>query len=182
MKYRVFFLSIWVLLSFVVGINPAFARPPVPEKSMKAAYLYNFLLFTAWPTSTIRKLNLCVYETNTIGQPLIDIQNRTIKETTIVIKLISDINSLAECQVVFLPDILTSQTILEITKSLEKHSVLTISDHPNATQSGVMISLFLDNNKLAFDIDYDAIKNEGIELSSKLLRLAKNVHAEENPK
>jgi len=181
MNYRAVILSFCALFILMVGMRSASARPPVPENSMKAAYLYNFLLFTTWPTNKSGNLNVCVYEVNTLGQPLLDIEDRIVKESKIKVTLISTINSKFDCHVMFLPDVLSAHTVLDVSKALENHSVLTISDHPNAHKAGVMISLFLENNKLAFDINYAAVKHEGIELSSKLLRLAKTVHAEAAP-
>ena len=55
-------------------------------------------------------------------------------------------------------------------------NVLTISDAEGVIDFGVMIGLKINNDKVAFDVNHTVAKATDIEISAKLLRLAKVVN------
>ena len=55
-------------------------------------------------------------------------------------------------------------------------NVLTVSDAANVIDFGVMISLRIDNNKVAFDVNNTVAQASNLEISAKLLRLAREVN------
>jgi hypothetical protein len=60
-----------------------------------------------------------------------------------------------------------------INRLLGDAPVLTLADSPQA--SDVAINLVLDNDRVSFDVNVGLVKIGGINLSSKVLRLARSV-------
>jgi len=56
------------------------------------------------------------------------------------------------------------------------NGVLTVSDVKNFAQSGGMIELVSDNDKVVFEINNQAAKKHGVRISSQLLKIAKKVY------
>jgi hypothetical protein len=54
--------------------------------------------------------------------------------------------------------------------------VLTIADMRGAARKGVMLELYLDDRRIAFEFNGAAARSAGIVLSSKVLRLARAIY------
>jgi hypothetical protein len=49
-------------------------------------------------------------------------------------------------------------------------------DQDGMAQRGVMVNLFLDNRRIGFEVNAEAAKRARLNLSSKMLRLARAVY------
>ena len=58
---------------------------------------------------------------------------------------------------------------------IKSAKVLTIADADNVVKFGVMIGLLINEDKVGFQINHTVAKSSGLEISSKLLKLAKEV-------
>ncbi len=61
----------------------------------------------------------------------------------------------------------------DIIKALGQASVLTIGDDENFTEEGGMIRFYIEDRKERFEINLDATERAKLQMSSKLLKLAK---------
>ncbi len=64
----------------------------------------------------------------------------------------------------------------EILNCLYEMPILTRTDSKSATSKGVMINMGLNDEKIVFDVNLDAAKNVGLNISSKLLKLAHKIY------
>ena len=64
----------------------------------------------------------------------------------------------------------------KIFKKLEAWNVLTVSDIENFAQSGGIIGFINIEDKVRFEINVNAAERADLEISAKLLNLAKIVH------
>lgn len=160
------------------GATPvqAQAAQPVPEYKLKAAFVYNFALFTDWPADALGEgaaFNICVNPDSALRTELADIERKRIKGHRVVVGPVSDAG-LRNCHLLLL-DSLDRERWPQIRKILGDASVLTVSDDDEISGDGAMIGLRLDNKRISFDIDAKAARQAGLALSSKLLRLARSV-------
>lgn len=82
---------------------------------------------------------------------------------------------LSGCQVVFF----AAPTVAVLPKLLEQirgQPVLTVADSPGAAQQGVTLNLGVASNRVTFEANVRAARAAGLTLSSRLLRLATEVH------
>ena len=61
----------WLLSLLLLPVAPAAWSDGLPEYRLKAAFLYNFAVFTEWPSDVGKTLNLCVFGDDPFG-PEID--------------------------------------------------------------------------------------------------------------
>ena len=147
----------------------------LPEYRLKAAFLYNFAMFTEWPAEVGNKLNLCVLGQDPFGVELDALNDTPIGARNIVVQRVTERQPLNGCQLLFIaaPAIGALPRVLEAVKG---SPVLTVADSPNAAREGVAINMALRDSKVLFEVNLRAVHGARLNLSSKLLRLAREVH------
>ncbi|MDD2933928.1 MAG: YfiR family protein [Methylotenera sp.] len=173
MKLTRLFLS-WVFVVALFSLPRVAVAEPVPEYQMKAAYLYNFATLTTWPTHVNNAVRICVLGNDSFGGALQQITKNASGSVQITLSYLSNIDNAQHCQILFI-DVSALDNPAELLKKLEKMPVLTVTDNLDFFNAGAMIGLFLDNKRLAFDVNYAQAKNAQLFISSKLLRVARKV-------
>lgn len=163
-------------LALQLSAAPALAQA-VPENELKAAFVFNFAVFTAWPAEALASgaaLNLCAYAGNSLLPALGALHEKTINGHKVNVRLAGAGAGLRACQVLFL-DSQDRERWGQVRQELAGASVLTVSDDHRISADGSAIALSLDNQRIAFDVDLTAVRQARLNLSSKLLRLARSV-------
>ena len=70
----------------------------------------------------------------------------------------------------------------EILNSLRGTSALVVGESDGFAERGGGIQFFLEDNKLRFAVNVDAVQKARLSVSSKLLALARIVHSKRSPK
>jgi len=145
-----------------------------PEYRLKAAFVYNFTVFTEWPASVGPALNLCLFGADPFGAEIDALHGKRAGDRQIVVHRRTGVESLRTCQVVFLSASAIGQ-LPRILDTLRGLPVLTISDSPGALQAGVVINMIEDRGRIAFEANLQAARAAQLTLRSNLLRLASEV-------
>lgn len=162
-------------LSWLLLFSSAAWAEDLSEHRLKAAFVYNFMVFTEWPPEVAGKLTLCVMGAD-MGSALdVLVNNKLIGTRTVVVQRISDRHPVASCQVLFLSPAGVAD-LPRMLDSLNGKPVLTLADSPGAARDGVSINMELRDSKVVFEVNLKALRSAGLAVSSKLLRLAKVVH------
>lgn len=167
--------QIVTLILFIVSVCSCTLKAvdALPEYTIKAAYLYNFALLTDWPEGKkTENFNLCLYGKDAFGTAIDALTGKTIGEQTIKTVFISSAQEAKKCHIVFIgeSDHQKEQKMIEEIAGLP---VLIVTD--NANVKGYHIVIFQDNERLSFTINTKALKEANLNLSSRLLNLAKKV-------
>ncbi len=169
---RVFVQASWLAAWFIVASG---ARAnDLPEYRLKAAFIYNFMLFTEWPAATGNTLNLCVHGKDPFGAEIDGLQGKPVAVRSIAVLRKSAGESLKNCQVVFMASSMMG-SLPSVLESLKGQPTLTVADSPGAMQKGVALNMSVVQGKVAFEANLLAARDAGLNLSSKLLRLATEV-------
>ncbi len=183
------FLIAVIFMGFI-GFSPdkLFAE----EKSTirtKASFFYHHSKFVVWPEDRFSErnlsINLCIFEEDPFGKELdLMIQSRTKRENFIekashlhkklIIRRLVKIENKNDCHLLFI-GASERKFFGKILKELNGSSVLTLSDQTEFIQSGGMVYLAHDQEKVRFEINLDLAQKAGLKISSKFLRLAKVV-------
>ena len=149
---------------------------PLPEYAIKAAFIYNFATFTEWPEKNTETLNLCILGSDPFGNGLSSIEGKLVGNARLVTRQIATSDSaLRGCQMVFISES-EKDGLPRILNIAREAGILTIADMPGAARQGVMIGLLVEQTKVTFEINLDAARRARLNISSKLLRLAKAVY------
>lgn len=146
----------------------------LPEYRLKAAFVYNFMVYSEWPTTTAPTLNLCVHGNDPFGADIDGLQGKLAAGRTIAVHRRAPSDTLKDCQVVFVTAA-AIDGLPRLLDSLRGRPVLTLADSSGAMQRGVMLNMNMVQGKISFEANLQAARSAGIELSSKLLRLATEV-------
>ena len=148
----------------------------ISEYRIKAAFIYNFAKFTQWPDQD-DELRICIYGDDPFGQSIDALTGKQNNRRTVKIirtKLIEEIRS---CHIAYLNIIPPERRLyLQALDKIDGTNVLTISDAKDVIEFGVMIGLMIHDEKIAFEINHTAAKASDINISAKLLRLAKRIN------
>ena len=137
------------------------------EYQLKTAYLFHFAELAEWPEPS--PVTICMQGDSPLRAYLPVLEGKQIDNTSIHIKLGSP-TSLYDCQIVFLSDLeALSKSMLE---QARKYHVLLVSDAEGFARKGGMIQFTLRDNKLKLVVNLRSVKQAGLKLSSKLLRMA----------
>lgn len=156
------------------------------EYQIKAAFLFNFAKFVDWPPDAFPSdkspITLCVFRHDPFGSALDEIiQGKTINNRAILARRTNELPDLKPCQLVFV-DKEADKGLSDVLNSLKGTSALVVGESEGFAERGGGIQFFLEDNKLRFAINVDAIQRARLNVSSKLLALARIVHSRENPK
>lgn len=151
------------------------AADPAREFDAKTAFLYNFALFTEWPEQAPPGVVYCLLGEDRFGRALDALQAGRLRGAPVEVRRLPDTNAVAMCHVVFLGsrDVEALRRSVAATRGLP---VLTVSDAPRALDAGVMIAMAYESNRVVFEVNLEPVKQSGLTMSSKLLRLARTVH------
>jgi YfiR/HmsC-like len=153
--------------------QPARAQE-LPEYRLKAAFLYNFVQFTEWPADTPQVLTLCVVGTDPFDKDLDALAGRPVGSRNLAIKRRAAGSDLAGCQVVFFSPS-TAADLARLLAPLKSRPVLTVADSPGALRQGVALNMAVVGERISFEANLLAARAAGLNLSSRLLRLATEV-------
>jgi YfiR/HmsC-like len=164
----------WLLSLLLLSLAPRAWSDGLPEYRLKAAFLYNFAMFTEWPPQVGNTLNVCVYGEDPFGPEIDGLEGKAVGERRIVVHRRTSIESLKGCQVVFVASSAAS-TLPNVTASLRGNAVLIVADSPGAANQGATLNISVVMGRTTFEANLEAARNAKLVLSSKLLRLATKV-------
>ena len=151
---------------------------------VKAAAIYNFLLFTSWPdgTSEDGALVVGVLGADDIERAFGPVKNEGIGGRPLETRRLrkkTPASELYECHVIFLSTSAASDHA-RLLSLLDDRAVLTISDSEGFLDKGGMINLVTQGNKIKFEVNTAAADRAGIKFRAKLLRLAVRIVREDD--
>lgn len=158
----------------------AASGPATLEYRVKAAFLINFAKFVSWPERAFPGPNaplvFLIAGDDPFGDAFDAFRGKTVANRPVVIRQLKSLDDIAACHVLFIPR--TTDRDRQVAALLQRAGqapVLTIIDSDGRANDGVMITMFLENNKIAFSINNGLAKRSELLISAKLLTLAAKV-------
>ncbi|MGA2853345.1 MAG: YfiR family protein [Verrucomicrobiota bacterium] len=173
-------LWLWpLLLAALLGCLPARsqeARPP--DYEVKAAFLYHFGQFVEWPTNVFADTNAplvigVVGDDPFHGDLERMVAGQNINGRPIVVRPVRALPDLKTCQILFIAASQKAQ-MRELLKAVEGAGVLTVGETGDFIQAGGMINFIIENSEVHFQINNNAARAAGLNISSKLIKLGRS--------
>ncbi|HEY7790301.1 MAG TPA: YfiR family protein [Vicinamibacterales bacterium] len=145
------------------------------EYQVKAAFIFNFANFTTWPasafTSPTGPLAICIVGSDPFEGALEQVvSGEHVGSHPLAVEHRRRGASLQGCQMVFVSGDDGGQ--VQVVQAAAKAPILTIGETDQFWRDGGMIAFQVDGGHVRFDVNQTAAKHHGLELSSKLLRVA----------
>jgi len=156
------------------------------EYLIKAGFIYNFASLVQWPSTSFSQADspivIAVLGEDHFGTTLdhvlqgkkIDGRPFVIKHLRSVSELVKSAGNPRDCQILYVTASAMSH-LSEVILSVRALPILTIGDTPGFAKSGGMINLILENNRVRFEVNVKAAKDADLNISSRLLALARIV-------
>jgi len=159
----------------------AFAAEPSKEYQVKAVFLYNFAQFTEWPSNVFAAADSPIVIGTLGSNPFGDFLHETVKNEVVrgrklVVEHYQKVEEIKNCHILYIGQSEADRLDRDL-DLLKGRPVLTISDIENAARRGTMVRFYTQSNKIKLRIYLDEVRAAGLNLSSKVLRVA-DVHTE----
>lgn len=153
---------------------PSASSQELPEYQLKAAFLYNFALFTEWSPQVGSVLNLCVYGRDPFGVEIDVLNGKAAGARTLAVHRRAGPEEIQSCHIVFIAgaDIDRLPRLLDTLRGLP---VLVVADSPGAARLGAALNMKLAQGRVTFEANLVAARGAGLKLSARMLSLATEV-------
>jgi len=150
----------------------------VNELDVKAAVVANLLAFTDWPAAAAPAPNaplvLCVGALQPLRAPLTTLNGRVVRQWVLRVHELATADATAQCHALLVDDnLLAARPALR--RELRALPLLTFADGQQAADAPVCIRLDVIDGRVGFSVDLATARANGLALSSRLLRLAREV-------
>lgn len=173
-RFRTALLVVALLGPAWLAPQHAAGQPGVARAELQAEFVERFTRFVDWPEPALpagAPFVLCTLGAPEVGRHLARIAaEQSIKQRTAVVRATTDA---AGCHVLFVAQAeLVRQR--ELLVRLRDRPILTITEVDGPSRSAAVITLFLEKGRQRFSIDAAGAKARGLQVRSKLLRLARD--------
>jgi hypothetical protein len=165
-----------------VVVGPTARAAGVSEYAVKAEFIERFTHFVEWPTSAFSSADspfvLCVIGDNPFGDYLGKmIAARTVRDRKVQLLQPKSLGELKGCHVLFVSRSEKGKLtpILGVTAD---QPILTVGDTDGFARRGVLLNFYLDEDKVRFEANDEAIKKSGLKVSAQLMSLARPANAD----
>lgn len=170
------FGAIVLALAILAGSAPA--RAASLEFPVKAAFLYKFAPFVEWPATAFPSqdsaITLCIVGYDPFGQAIDQaVQGQHLGAHPIVVRRLESVSAGSGCSIAYLGGS-RAQSVEDGLAAVRGTPVLTVTDQAMGSARGA-IHFVVKDNRVRFIIDDEAAAKNGMNISSKLMRLALSV-------
>lgn len=141
---------------------------------VKSAYLINFVKFINWPESKSKEITVGFIGDSKLEAYLIETKSLAEKRAKIKINLVH-FNSSREvdnCDILYCSDHKSLKNDLDLVQKCKENNILTVTSKNLRFPDNSCINFLIVNNKLRFEINNDALKNNSLKASAQLLKLS----------
>lgn len=168
-------LSLLAVTSWLLASTSAHAEKLSQQQKLKAAYLFNFTRFIEWHDEDFdlskRAVNICMNQSRAFKDFLESIvKGRRVgySKKPINIKKFAKGDKNRNCHVSFIASAADA-------KAVANNKYLKVADNPDLKDLGAAINFYEKNARVRFEIYPSRLDQQGANLSSELLKLARIV-------
>lgn len=154
--------------------------PGALERSVKAAFLYKFLMFTEFPASAFADpaapLVIGMAGADDMARDLARLAaGRTVDRRPVVVRTLRDNDTTEGLHLLFVGGS-DAGRLARIARPAQGAPLLIVTEAENGLQHGSVINFRIVAERVRFDVSLDAADKNKIKLSSRLLTVANHVH------
>jgi YfiR/HmsC-like len=163
----------------LLGATAAGQRSHAGEEAIKAAFLYNFTKFIEWPESAFpgssAPFDVCVFASEGFTREIRAVMYREqVRGRPVTVTVPGPGDALTACHVIYFGGGETERARKHL-PPLRNTPVLTVGEGEGFLKQGGVIAFLLVNDRVRFDISKRGADGAGLIVSSKLLRVAREV-------
>ncbi|MEW6160031.1 MAG: YfiR family protein [Verrucomicrobiota bacterium] len=147
---------------------------------MKAAFLEKFIRLVEWPVSAFSSDHAPLI-IGILGEDPFEsylprvMRGKTINKHPIQVLVCKTLEEANRTHLLFISPS-EKNRLAEILPRLKSQGLLTVGDVEGFASSGGIINLYLEDQKIRFEINVDVARQAGLEINAQLLQRAKVIH------
>lgn len=166
--------ALWLLMMMFFVSGMAIASPR--EDAIKSGFIYNFARYSQgeWFNAELKpSYNICSFDAQFVEIATHTLKARTIENRPVVVHLLrSEFQGITDCNTLFISkNDIDKWNYLIKNKQLSK--LMLVGESAGFIASGGHINFFIVGGKVRFEVNPDKLKQSGIDMSSKVLRLGR---------
>lgn len=167
---RAFWFSALGLLAALLAGQNAYAWLDV-DPALEAAFVYNFAKFTDWPDSMASlPFTLCVADRrDELFAAFHRLEGKPVHGRELHVRRLNSPPEALHCHVIFIGDGAVGDY------QHAAPAALTVGDSEGFAGGGGVIGLIVQDNRMQFEVNLDAVRRANLKLSSQMLKLARIV-------
>jgi hypothetical protein len=189
MKTTAIFILFFIIASMPVAA--VFPESTFEEYEVKAAFLELVSKYIEWPIEpdinaknkpfiiTVIGENPFVFARkgkDTTGDWLTKFyETQKIKDRKVEIRYISEIEDIADCQILFISRSMKKK-LPEIVEAVRQKPILTIADTEGFARKGIYINLYIENNRTRYEINRTGLKSSPLTVNYRLFEYGRQVN------
>ncbi len=170
-------LRLVLTLLLAVGSLKTSAQSPISKADqIEAVFLFNFTQFIDWPTNAFAG-DQAPFVIGVLGEdpfgPFLDetVRGEKVDGHALTVQRYRRVEEIQNCEILFVSQS-ESGKWRQILAGLHGRSTLTVADFDGFSRAGGMVRFITEQNKIHLQINLTAARANGLNISSKLLRLA----------
>jgi hypothetical protein len=145
-------------------------QPALTETQVKAAFLFNFTKFVGWAAGD-RPLGICIVGNQVLATAASDVVRGAVVGGRPVTALAPAVgSSFSACDLLYIGDVKADEAAAILARV--RGPVLTVGETPRFLRDGGMVRVFIEDNRLRFQVNRKQTEAAGIKISSQLMQLA----------
>jgi hypothetical protein len=173
------------LAVLLLALNSGFGGEiPATEYQVKAVFLFNFAKYVDWPAAAFTNTSAPI-TIGVLGEDRFDdslrrtVAGKTVNGRPFVIRHIAVNESPDGCHLLFISDS-EKKRLGEILGKIKARPVLTVGESGQFLEAGGVINFVIKEGRIRLEINLDAARQAGLQISSKLLNVADTVKGKLN--
>ncbi len=140
------------------------------DANLKAALIYRFVQFTAWPEGQPDRLQYCILGDDAVFHAMQVI----LSDNDAQVSMLKPGETADTCDVLYIAANTAAKA--EIPTISNGKTLLTIAENAYIFRQGMVIGFITEPKRLSFRVNLQAAKQQGLTLSSQMLKLAKEIY------
>lgn len=169
-------ISLLWLVGFMLFNQPVRAESP-DSPTLLAAIVLNLARYTDWPEHKLpinaKEIALCVLGNNVIQDAFSQIEQKQVGQRKLMVVHLPRVKNINACHLLFISE-LDRGTIIQLLTEAKSKTVMTINaEESHFLEDGGMVFLRQEDDKMNIEINLSTVNKEKINISSRLLQLAR---------
>jgi hypothetical protein len=165
------------MLLGALALTPIVSAQSASEPALKAAFLFNFAKFTDWPATALAAdapFLMCVIDGPVADALEMAAAGRSVGSRPVSVARVAADPAPKQCAVLYV-SALDDRRLTRLIAGLADTSVLSVGDTEDFTKRGGIVHFFVEAGQMRFAVNVAAAERAHLQLSSKLLSLARIV-------
>lgn len=153
------------------------------EDEVKAAFLLNFARYVEWPASAFDSaeaaLRICLLGSDGFESVVSNtVAGKIVHDRSVEVEAVHDGVQAGRCHLLFVDEESLSRSEEEaLLRDLRQANVFTVGSREGFASRGGVANFYRAGNKIRFEVNPSSADDAGLEVSSRLLRLARIVES-----